>query len=177
MRFRAGYIHVVKLHVDGWDKFRLCFGISWAFCFQVIFECAVCLCDFYIKTDSRIIWTKQRKELETGWKVPSCLVRKCVWEGLAPDTWGRRRHLRLTQTLLPGAHLAFTPSPGGRRFGELAAILCPRALCTGLLIFVLIPGTISSIVTGIFCMLTNQIVAVWLCPCWVDEFEILCLSF
>lgn len=28
VRFLAGYMHVVKLHVDGWDKFRLCFGVS-----------------------------------------------------------------------------------------------------------------------------------------------------
>lgn len=28
VRFHAGSMHVVKLHLDGWDKFRLCFGIS-----------------------------------------------------------------------------------------------------------------------------------------------------
>lgn len=69
VRFPAGCVHVATLHVGGWDKFGLCFDISWASSFQGTFECAVCLCDLYIKADSRIILTKQRKDLD--WKVLS----------------------------------------------------------------------------------------------------------
>lgn len=28
VKLHAGRMHVVKLHVDGWDKFRICFGTS-----------------------------------------------------------------------------------------------------------------------------------------------------
>lgn len=61
-------MHVVKLHVDGWDNFRLCFGIFMSFLLsRDLLMC--CLCDLYIKADSRNILTQQRKDL--GWRVLS----------------------------------------------------------------------------------------------------------